>query len=100
MYTVIKRINLTLSIFLPALLICSFAYAWGHQLADENWYKAQDIEKQGKYIDAAKMYEKSAEAEKASPDPGKSNLATDLNQAGYNNSCLGCQCKEIPLGCI
>ena len=53
MYTVIKRINLTLSIFLPALLICSFAYARGHQLADENWYKAQDLEKQGKYIDAA-----------------------------------------------
>jgi tetratricopeptide (TPR) repeat protein len=57
MYTIIKRINLTLSIFLPALLICSFAYAQGQQPADENWYKAQDLEKQGKYNKAVKYLE-------------------------------------------
>ncbi len=104
MHTIIKRINLTLSIFLLALLICSFAYARGLQPADENWYKAQDLEKQGKYIDAAKMYEKSVEAEKASPDPGKSsapfvrgesNLATDLNQAGYYYSLAGQYNKAV-----
>ena len=54
-----------------------------------------DLEKQGKYIDAAKMYEKSAEAEKASPDPGKSNLATDLNQAGYYYSLAGQYNKAV-----
>ena len=90
-----KKINLTLSIFLLVLLICSFANAQDHQPAVENWYKAQDLEKQGKYIDAAKIYEKSAETEKTRPDPGKSNLATDLNQAGYYYSLAGQYNKAV-----
>ena len=59
MYTIIKRINLTLSILLPALLICSFAYAQDqdHQLADRHWHKAQDLEKRGKYNEAVKYLE-------------------------------------------
>ena len=63
MYTNIKRINLTLSILLPALLICSFAYAQDqdqdqdHQLADRHWHKAQDLEKRGKYNEAVKYLE-------------------------------------------
>ena len=59
MYTIIKRINLTLSILLPALLICSFAYAQDqdHQPADRHWHKAQDLEKRGKYNEAAKYLE-------------------------------------------
>ena len=59
MYTIIKRINLTLSILLPALLICSFAYAQDqdHQPADRHWHKAQDLEKRGKYNEAVKYLE-------------------------------------------
>ncbi len=59
MYTNIKRINLTLSILLPALLICLFAYAQDqdHQLADRHWHKAQDLEKRGKYNEAIKYLE-------------------------------------------
>jgi len=59
MYTIIKRINLTLSILLPALLICLFAYAQDqdHQLADRHWHKAQDLEKRGKYNEAVKYLE-------------------------------------------
>ncbi len=63
MYTNIKRINLTLSILLPALLICLFAYAQDqdqdqdHQLADRHWHKAQDLEKRGKYNEAVKYLE-------------------------------------------
>ena len=95
MYTVMKKIKLASSIFLLALFACSYVYAQDHQPADENWYKAQDLEKQGKYIDAAKMYEKSAEAEKPSPDQGKSNLATDLSQAGYYYSLAGQYNKAV-----
>ncbi|MGR3302605.1 MAG: CHAT domain-containing protein [Candidatus Scalindua sp.] len=90
-----KKIKLASSIFLLVLLICSFANAQGHQPVDENWYKAQNLEKQGKYIDAAKMYEKSAEAEKTSPDQEKSNLATDLNRAGYYYSLAGQYNKAV-----
>ncbi len=59
MYTNIKRINLTLSILLPALLICLFAYAQDqdHQLADRHWHKAQDLEKRGKHNEAVKYLE-------------------------------------------
>ncbi len=95
MYTVMKKIKLASSIFLLALFACSYVYAQDHQPADENWYKAQDLEKQGKYIDAAKMYEKSAEAEKTSPVQGKSNLATDLNRAGYYYSLAGQYNKAV-----
>ncbi len=57
MYTITKRI--ILSILLPALLICSFAYAQDqdHQLADRHWHKAQDLEKRGKYNEAVKYLE-------------------------------------------
>jgi CHAT domain-containing protein/Tfp pilus assembly protein PilF len=63
MYAFIKKINLTSSIVLLALLICSFAYAQnqdqGHQSEDKHWHKVQDLEKQGKYNEAVKYLEES-----------------------------------------
>ncbi len=95
MYTIVKEINWISSIVLLALFACSHVYAQGHQPVDKHRHEALDLEKQGKYIDAAKMYEESAEAAKASPDSGKSNLATDLNQAGYYYSLAGQYNKAV-----
>ena len=95
MYTIVKRINLTSSIVLLALFACLHVYAQDQQQADKQWREALDLDEQGKNIDAAKMHEESAEAAKASPDPGKSNMATDLNRAGYYYSLAGQYDKAV-----
>ena len=59
MYTIIKKTNLTLSIFLLVLFACSHVYAQDQdqQPADDHLHKAQDLEKQGKYNEAVKSLE-------------------------------------------
>jgi CHAT domain-containing protein/Tfp pilus assembly protein PilF len=78
-----KKNNLIILIILSLVLFtCSFVYAQSHQLADEYWNKAHDLEKQGKYLEAAHMFGKSAQAEKTSPGPRMVDLAVRLNKAG------------------
>lgn len=52
-----KKINLILLMFFLVLFANSYVYAQSHQLADEYWNKARELEKQGKYLEAAKMSE-------------------------------------------
>ena len=74
---------LIISIFSLVLFTCPFAYAQSHKLADEYFNKAQELRKQGKYLDAAVMYEKCVEAEKVSPAPRVEELAKALSEPGY-----------------
>ena len=74
---------LIISIFSLVLFTCPFAYAQSHKLSDECWNKAEELQKQGKYLDAAEMYEKFVEAEKASPSPRMEGLAPALISTGY-----------------
>ncbi|MCP4264793.1 MAG: tetratricopeptide repeat protein, partial [Candidatus Brocadiaceae bacterium] len=76
--------TLIISIFPLVLFTCSLVSAQSHQLADEYWNKAEALEKQGKYLEAAKMFEKSVNAEKASSSPKMLDFATALGRAGYN----------------
>jgi len=52
-------------------------------LADDYVNKAQELRKQGKYLEAAALYEKSIQAENASHKPRMANLAYELNLAGH-----------------
>jgi tetratricopeptide (TPR) repeat protein len=67
----------------------SYLYAQGQQTVDTNLHKAQEFENLGEYLRAAEMYEDSAQVEKDSPDPIKSNIVTDLNQAAYYYTLAG-----------
>ncbi len=80
-----RKINLTVLIFLLMSFICSHLYAQGGQ----TWFKAEDLEKLGKYLEAGEMYEKFVQKEKKNPDKVKSNLVKGLNQAGYCYSQAG-----------
>ena len=80
-----KKINLTVSIILLILFVCSHLYAQGGQ----TWRKAHELEKLGEYLKAGEMYEKFVQEEKKSPDKVKSNLVKGLNQAGYCYSQAG-----------
>ncbi len=86
---------LIISISSLVLFACSLVSAQSHQLANEYWYKAEDLEKQGKYLEAAKMYENSAHAEKASPSPRMVVLSAQLNAAGYIYNSVGQYDKAI-----
>ncbi|HIF02909.1 MAG TPA: tetratricopeptide repeat protein, partial [Nitrospinaceae bacterium] len=52
------------------------------RLADQHWNKAQALNKSGEYLEAAKMYVKSAEAEQASQRPRMRELALTFQKAG------------------
>jgi tetratricopeptide (TPR) repeat protein len=53
------------------------------------YQEAQSLETQGKYIGAAKMYEKAIESEKASPSPRVASLVSVLNETGYAYNLAG-----------
>ncbi len=65
------------------LFTTSICYSRSDELADKYWNAAQALAKQGKYLEAAQMYAKSAEAEKASPRPRLKDLGVELSNAGY-----------------
>ena len=54
-----------------------------HEMADQYWSQAEELYKQERYLDAAKLYEKSIEAEKTSPKARLEDLALKFNMAGY-----------------
>jgi len=72
-----KRLSVILLCVLLSLAIQTTVYAQSHKLADQYWNKAQKLKKQGRYLKAAQMYAKSAEAEKNSPNPRLSDLSTE-----------------------
>ena len=78
-----KKIYLIILIFALSLLSCSLAYAQSHRQADEYFDRAHDLEEQGRFLEAAKMYEKSAEAEKAGLSPRMEALAFQFLSAGH-----------------
>jgi CHAT domain-containing protein/Tfp pilus assembly protein PilF len=82
MYTIIKKTNLTLSIFLLALFACSHVYAQDQdqQPADDHLHKAQDLEKQGKYNEAVKSLEEAMTIYKTLKQEDK--VATCLSRLG------------------
>ncbi len=75
-----RKINLTASIALLILFVCTPLYA---ERGVQTWRKAEELEKLGKYLKAGEVYEKFVQEEKESPDKVKSNLVKGLNQAGY-----------------
>ena len=60
----------------------SSVYAYTAEVADRCWSDAEVLRKQRKYAEAARKYERSAWAEKASVDPRLLNLANELWWAG------------------
>ena len=86
---------LIISIFPLILFTCSLASAQSHQLADEYLEQAEELKEQGRYLEAARMFEKSAQAEKASPNPRRRYLSSELNAAGYSYYLIGQYDKAI-----
>ena len=94
MFSLIKFSELYMKItglLILLLVLCAgtYLYAQGEQAVDANRHKAQEFEKLGEYLKAAEMYEESAQVEKDSPDPIKSNIVTNLNQAAYYYTLAG-----------
>ncbi|MCP4255183.1 MAG: CHAT domain-containing protein [Candidatus Scalindua sp.] len=87
--------TLIISIFPLVLFTGSLVSAQSHQLADEYRNKAEALEKQDKYLEAAKMYEKTVQAEKASSSPRMADLDTALGRAGYHYYTVGQYEKAI-----
>lgn len=90
-----KKVNLIVLMFFLVLFSCSHVYAQSHQLADEYWNKAMELKNQDKYLEAAKMFEKAAQAEKASPSPRMKALTVQLNTAGHFYFLVGQYDKAI-----
>ncbi|MCP5006834.1 MAG: hypothetical protein GY941_23245, partial [Planctomycetes bacterium] len=59
------------------LTACSCVFAQDHQPAHEYLHKAQDLEKQGMYLDAANLYGRAVQAEKENPTSSELNLVTE-----------------------
>jgi len=76
-------------IMLVTLFASSSLYAQEEQPVDANRHKAQEFENFGEYLKAVDMYEKSVQAEKASPLQTESNIVMGLNQAAYYYSLAG-----------
>ena len=63
-------------------LLSSDCFAQSYELADKYWDQAQSLRKQNKHLEAAWMYRKSAEAERASLKPRLKYLALAMTGAG------------------
>lgn len=59
----------------------SNCHAQSPELADRYWEQAQVAKKSGRYLEAAQLHEKSAEAEKNSPSPRLADLSSELFEA-------------------
>ena len=81
-YSMNTRQNFLLIIF-HILLIYSTSYSQNAELADNYSHQAYSLYQQGRYFEAAQMYERSAEAEKSSQQPRLDKLAVQLGYAGY-----------------
>ena len=86
---------LTTSIFLPVLFYTPLIYAQSQQLADQYFIEAQELEKQGKYLEAGEMSAKAVQAERESSSPRMDVLASELNQAGSYYYLVGQYDKAI-----
>jgi len=53
------------------------------EIAEDYWYKAKSLEQQGRYLEAAKMFEKSAEIEETSGESRLTDLSAALNSAAF-----------------
>lgn len=92
----IQQKNLKVAIcVLTALLIHLSAYSQTYQIADEYWEKAKNFKKQEKYLEAAQMYAKSAEAEQKCDEPRLTDLPIKLGEAGYCYDQIGQYDKAI-----
>ncbi len=67
---------------LIVLFFSSSGFSQTSHLADEYFYKAKHLYKQGRLSEACGMFEKSVEAEKKSLNPRLADLAIKLNEAG------------------
>jgi len=76
-----KRIIILLAtgLVLPAP---SPSHSQSAELADQYWEQAEALKEQGAYLEATRMYEKSAQVEKASPQPRVAYLVLELGWAG------------------
>lgn len=75
------------TITLLYLLISFISYTQTHELADEYWNKAEIAREKEDWENAAILFEKSAEAEKKSPNPRQKDLSFELSRAAssYTN---------------
>ena len=53
------------------------------QLVDQYYFKAKELDRQGRYLEAARMYEKSVEAERKSPKQRLSDLQVLKSMTGH-----------------
>lgn len=71
-------------LFLAVLLMPLSSQAQSHEQADQYFQQAKNLSEQEKYLEAARMFEKSSEAELASSKPRLFALAVQYHEAGYN----------------
>lgn len=80
---------LSLTVLVSIFLVLNTAVSKDKNSADTYWYKAKELSKQGKYLEAAQMFEKTAVAELASPKSVLSGVSLAYNGAGYHYQRIG-----------
>ncbi|MBT4285899.1 MAG: tetratricopeptide repeat protein, partial [Deltaproteobacteria bacterium] len=78
------KMKQSISIFLIQLLLVTYSFAQSSEIADKYWEKAHILYKKNKYLFAAQMFEKSADAERKSPKP---RLYVLSSQSGWIGIC-------------
>jgi tetratricopeptide (TPR) repeat protein len=79
------------------LTISLFSFSQTHEIADEYWDKAKKAEAIEDWENAAILFEKSAEAEKKSPNPRAEDLGIELNEASFYYAKISNYDKALPL---
>lgn len=88
--------NILILLPLTLLLLAScIPVAEQQALSDKYWYQAKELSKQGRYLEAAQMFEKTAAAEQASPKPILSGVSLAYNGAGYHYEKVGSYGKAL-----
>jgi uncharacterized protein (TIGR02145 family) len=73
--------KLIIHLFFALIPILTFSQTY--EIANKYWNKAHEFVNQNRYLEAAQMFAKSAEAEKACLNPRLFDLGNELNAAGY-----------------
>lgn len=76
-----KKAALFVSFVLVSFIVYTPCHAESHQLADQYWDKAEQLKSQGRFEEAAEMYEKSSEAEMETQKPRGRCLSEEFNSA-------------------
>ncbi len=83
-----SMLNKTFLTFIFFIFMCSSGMANSPELADSHWAAGEELERQGKFLEAAQKYAQAVAAEEASESPRLQDLTMAYFKIGYCNSLI------------